>query len=140
CGERCGGAHREHRRPGRRPGRTVNVESAVGGRVPPYVGCPCPSNRRTLEAAFAMPAHQLAPDIPDESSPAGVLAEERAHLARSRAALRAMREHAESLSADVAGDRVSQEILQAALDQRIAALADHADAPLFFGRLDRSAD
>jgi DNA helicase IV len=102
-----------------------------------------------------MPAHHpLAPDIPDadthdrdtdrrdtgDRDAAEVLAAERAHLTRSRAALAAMREHAESLSSDAAGDWVSQEILQHALDQRIAALADHADTPLFFGRLDRSAD
>ncbi|PZG20170.1 HelD family protein [Nonomuraea aridisoli] len=79
-----------------------------------------------------MPASQLAPDIP-----ADVLAAEQAHLAASRAALKAMREHAQSLSADAAGDWVSQQILQSLLDQRVAALADHADTPLFFGRLDR---
>ena len=68
-----------------------------------------------------------------------VLEAERAHLAASRAALRAMREHAESLSADAAGDWVSREVLRGLLDQRIAALADHPDTPLFFGRLDRAA-
>ncbi|WP_433515001.1 HelD family protein [Nonomuraea sp. CA-143628] len=82
-----------------------------------------------------MPAHQLAPDIP-----ADVLAAEQAHLAESRAALQAMRLHAQSLSADAAGDWVSQQILQSLLDKRVAALADHPDTPLFFGRLDRSAD
>ncbi|GIH91800.1 HelD family protein [Planobispora siamensis] len=100
-----------------------------------------------------MPAHQLVPDIdpapsdpgrPGPSDPdlpaAEVLAAEREHLAVSRAALRAMREHAQSLSADAAGDWVSQQILQALLDQRVAALADHSGTPLFFGRLDRSAD
>ncbi|GAA2872286.1 AAA family ATPase [Streptosporangium fragile] len=85
-----------------------------------------------------MPAHQLAPDITDD--PAGTLAAERAHLAASRAALRAMREHARSLSSDAAGDWVSQQILQALLDQRVAALADHSGTPLFFGRLDRTGD
>ncbi|WP_214417117.1 HelD family protein [Sphaerisporangium fuscum] len=98
-----------------------------------------------------MPGHQLAPDISDEppassnedplpdgeADPADVLRAERAHLAASRAALRAMREHAQSLSADAAGDWVSQQVLQALLDQRVAALADHPDTPLFFGRLDR---
>ncbi|MEW9553797.1 AAA family ATPase [Nonomuraea sp. NPDC050783] len=79
-----------------------------------------------------MPAHQLAPDIP-----ADVLAAEQRHLAESRAALAAMRAHAQSLSADAAGDWVSQQILQSLLDQRVAALADHPDTPLFFGRLDR---
>ncbi|WP_327089077.1 AAA family ATPase [Nonomuraea sp. NBC_01738] len=78
-----------------------------------------------------MPAHQLAPDI---------LSAEQAHLRQSRAALQAMREHAQGLSSDAAGDWVSQQILQSLLDQRVAALADHADTPLFFGRLDRSAD
>ncbi|MFF0307176.1 HelD family protein [Streptosporangium sp. NPDC004379] len=112
-----------------------------------------------------MPAHQLAPDIadgpddpgrsgrsgrsghPDESGPgagadgadaATVLDAERRHLAVSRAALRAMREHAQSLSSDAAGDWVSQQVLQALLDQRVAALADHSGTPLFFGRLDRT--
>ncbi|MFI6602291.1 HelD family protein [Nonomuraea sp. NPDC050536] len=81
-----------------------------------------------------MPGHQLAPDIPSD-----VLAAEQAHLAESRQALQAMREHAQSLSADAAGDWVSQQILQSLLDQRVAALADHPDTPLFFGRLDRAA-
>ncbi|MEO3874533.1 AAA family ATPase [Nonomuraea sp. B12E4] len=81
-----------------------------------------------------MPAHQLAPDIPSD-----VLAAEQAHLAESRAALKAMRAHAQSLSADAAGDWVSQQVLQSLLDQRVAALADHPDTPLFFGRLDRDA-
>ncbi|MCG5219890.1 helicase domain-containing protein [Streptosporangium soli] len=100
-----------------------------------------------------MPAHQLSPDIqegepaPDPADhstdhpaddPEQVLAGERAHLATSRAALTAMREHAQSLSADAAGDWVSQQILQGLLDTRVAALADHPDTPLFFGRLDRS--
>lgn len=95
-----------------------------------------------------MPAHQLSPDITggpsgdgaDVTDPAEILAAEREHLAASRAALRAMREHARSLSSDAAGDWVSQQILQALLDQRVAALADHSGTPLFFGRLDRSAD
>ncbi|WP_157249109.1 HelD family protein [Nonomuraea typhae] len=82
-----------------------------------------------------MPAHQLAPDISND--PADVLAAEQAHLADSRKALQAMREHAQSLSADAAGDWVSQQVLQSLLDKRVAALADHPDTPLFFGRLDR---
>src|SRR4051812_3938649 len=76
---------------------------------------------------------ESAPSVPEE-----VLKAERAHLSASRTALRAMREHAQSLSADAASDWVSQEILQHALDQRVLALADHPDTPLFFGRLDRS--
>ncbi|MEV7007386.1 AAA family ATPase [Streptosporangium sp. NPDC051022] len=76
----------------------------------------------------------------DPTDPAEILIAEREHLAVSRAALRAMREHAQSLSSDAAGDWVSQQILQALLDQRVAALADHSGTPLFFGRLDRAAD
>ncbi|MFD0534485.1 AAA family ATPase [Actinomadura luteofluorescens] len=72
----------------------------------------------------------------DPSEPA-VLAAERAHLAESRAALRRMREHAEGLSADVAADWVSKQFLESLLDQRVEALADHPDTPLFFGRMDR---
>ncbi|TDD85225.1 HelD family protein [Actinomadura rubrisoli] len=64
------------------------------------------------------------------------LAAERAHLAESRAALRRMREHAAGLSADVAADWVSKQFLESLLDQRVAALADHPDTPLFFGRMD----
>ncbi|GAA4569933.1 HelD family protein [Planotetraspora kaengkrachanensis] len=70
--------------------------------------------------------------------PENVLEAERTHLAVSRAALTSMREHAQSLSADAAGDWVSQQILQGLLDQRVAALADHKDTPLFFGRLELS--
>ncbi|HEU5030677.1 MAG TPA: AAA family ATPase [Spirillospora sp.] len=66
-----------------------------------------------------------------------ILAADRAHLAESRSALRRMREHAESLSADVAADWVSKQFLESLLDQRVAALADHPDTPLFFGRMDR---
>ncbi|MGP4025592.1 HelD family protein [Actinomadura sp. 3N407] len=69
-----------------------------------------------------------------------VLAAERAHLAESRAALRRMREHARSLSADVAADRVSRQFLESLLDRRVAALADHAGTPLFFGRMDRDGE
>ena len=83
-----------------------------------------------------MPAHQLSPEISDE---AHVLAAEQAHLAESRLALSTMRAYAASLSADAAGDLVSQQVLQALLDKRVAALADHSHTPLFFGRLDRSA-
>ncbi|GAA2725353.1 AAA family ATPase [Actinocorallia aurantiaca] len=65
---------------------------------------------------------------------------ERAHLGKAREALRGMREHAESLSADAAGDWVSRQVLESLLDQRVRALADHPDTPLFFGRLDHRSD
>ncbi|WP_314174918.1 HelD family protein [Streptomyces winkii] len=65
------------------------------------------------------------------------LDDERAHLAASRAALRAMREDAESLDiTDVAANWVNAEALRAGLDARIRSLADLAHTPLFFGRLD----
>ncbi|WP_246530949.1 HelD family protein [Streptomyces bathyalis] len=65
------------------------------------------------------------------------LDDERAHLAASRAALRAMREDAESLDiTDVTANWVNAEVLRAGLDARIRSLADLAHTPLFFGRLD----
>ncbi|MFC0042656.1 HelD family protein [Actinomadura rayongensis] len=64
------------------------------------------------------------------------LAAERAYLTDARAALRRMREHAEAQSADTAADWVSRQFLESLLDQRVAALADRPDAPLFFGRMD----
>ncbi|MFF9286985.1 HelD family protein [Streptomyces griseosporeus] len=65
------------------------------------------------------------------------LARERAHLAESRAALRAMREDVESLDIrDVTANWVNAEVLSRQIDERIKALADLSDTPLFFGRLD----
>ncbi|WP_329117709.1 HelD family protein [Streptomyces sp. NBC_01353] len=65
------------------------------------------------------------------------LARERAHLAGSRAALRAMREDAESLDIrDVTANWVNAVVLQAQIDDRIKSLADLSHTPLFFGRLD----
>ncbi|MEU2788849.1 AAA family ATPase [Streptomyces sp. NPDC007100] len=71
---------------------------------------------------------------PDQQDP---LERERAHLAASRAALRAMRQDAEALNiADVTANWVNAEVLQGEVDARIKALADLAHTPLFFGRLD----
>ncbi|OEV26680.1 AAA family ATPase [Streptomyces nanshensis] len=65
------------------------------------------------------------------------LDDERAHLAASRAALRAMREDAEALDiTDVAANWVNAEVLRAGIDARVRSLADLAHTPLFFGRLD----
>ncbi|MGW2417813.1 HelD family protein [Streptomyces sp. NPDC001709] len=65
------------------------------------------------------------------------LARERSHLAGSRAALRAMREDVESLDIrDVTANWVNAEVLAHQIDERIKALADLSDTPLFFGRLD----
>nr|BFD84159.1 AAA family ATPase [Streptomyces sp. Xyl84] len=65
------------------------------------------------------------------------LARERSHLAASRAALRAMREDVQSLDIrDVSANWVNAEVLARQIDERIKALADLSDTPLFFGRLD----
>ncbi|MEV1079436.1 UvrD-helicase domain-containing protein [Streptomyces sp. NPDC050211] len=65
------------------------------------------------------------------------LSRERSHLASSRAALRAMREDVESLDiSDVTANWVNAEVLAHQIDERIKALADLSDTPLFFGRLD----
>nr|WP_225097947.1 UvrD-helicase domain-containing protein [Streptomyces sp. CoH27] len=65
------------------------------------------------------------------------LARERAHLSASRAALRAMREDVEALDIkDVAANWVNAQVLSRQIDERIKALADLSDTPLFFGRLD----
>jgi DNA helicase IV len=73
---------------------------------------------------------------PGENS---VIADERAHLTRSREFLHLMRENALTLAQNpMAGDRVSLEYLKADLYRRAEALKDLPDAPLFFGRLDYS--
>lgn len=65
------------------------------------------------------------------------LSRERGHLASSRAALRSMREDVESLDiSDVTANWVNAEVLAHQIDERIKALADLSDTPLFFGRLD----
>ncbi|GIJ23363.1 HelD family protein [Micromonospora lutea] len=80
-----------------------------------------------------------AQEIPPPYGLADELAEERAHLTRSRAALRRMRERAEALFATgdkVAGDAYTAEQLGRHLARRVAELADDPRTPLFFGRLD----
>ncbi|MFI9822796.1 HelD family protein [Streptomyces sp. NPDC052013] len=70
-------------------------------------------------------------------SSADPLSRERAHLAASRSALRAMREDVEALDiSDVTANWVNAQVLQHQIEQRIKALADLSDTPLFFGRLD----
>lgn len=64
---------------------------------------------------------------------------EATHLAESRAALRSMRDETLALRAQ-GGNAVSTEVLHAAIQARAAALLDHPDVPLFFGRLDYSRD
>lgn len=90
-----------------------------------------------------MPAHAHAhvPSDPHSTDADGTgttdpLARERAHLASSRSALRAMREDVEALDIrDVTANWVNAIVLQAQIDDRIKALADLSHTPLFFGRL-----
>lgn len=83
-----------------------------------------------------MPAHAPETTHADPSAPGDPLGRERAHLAASRSALRAMREDVESLDIrDVTANWVNAIVLQAQIDDRIKALADLAHTPLFFGRL-----
>ncbi|KAB2352679.1 HelD family protein [Actinomadura rudentiformis] len=89
----------------------------------------------TAEHEITEAEHEII-EAEQEITEAQTLAAERAHLAESRAALRRMREHTAALSADVAADWVSKQILESQLELRVAALADHPDAPLFFGRMD----
>jgi DNA helicase IV len=80
----------------------------------------------------AVPSHAPIQEQTDDP-----LQRERNHLSSSRAALRAMREDVEALDiADVTGNWVNAKVLAAQIDDRIKALADLADTPLFFGRLD----
>lgn len=80
-----------------------------------------------------MPASVPAP----VSGPLDPLARERAHLTESRSALRAMREDVEALDIkDVTANWVNSLVLGRQIEDRIKALADLADTPLFFGRLD----
>ncbi|MEU2281971.1 ATP-binding domain-containing protein [Streptomyces sp. NPDC013178] len=74
---------------------------------------------------------------PAHDSPDGPLGRERAHLSASRSALRAMREDVEALDiSDVTANWVNAQILERQIGERIKALADLSDTPLFFGRLD----
>ncbi|MGW8362775.1 HelD family protein [Streptomyces wedmorensis] len=76
-------------------------------------------------------------DPRDPLDPLDPLARERAHLTESRSALRAMREDVEALDIkDVTANWVNSLVLGRQIEDRIKALADLADTPLFFGRLD----
>ncbi|MGW0711359.1 HelD family protein [Streptomyces sp. NPDC002643] len=80
------------------------------------------------------PADATGTEVTDAVDP---LSRERSHLASSRSALRAMREDVEALDIrDVTANWVNAEALAHQIDERIKALADLSDTPLFFGRLD----
>ncbi|MFD9218476.1 HelD family protein [Streptomyces sp. NPDC060064] len=91
-----------------------------------------------------MPAHIPEPTEPSSAEPGSLdpdsvdpLGRERAHLADSRAALRAMREDVQALDIrDVTANWVNAAVLGAQIEERIKALADLSHTPLFFGRLD----
>ncbi|MFF4901037.1 HelD family protein [Streptomyces sp. NPDC001068] len=85
---------------------------------------------------MSTPAHDPLTGPPAQPA-ADPLSRERSHLAGSRSALRAMREDVESLDiSDVTANWVNAEVLARQIDERIKALADLSDTPLFFGRLD----
>ncbi|REE61673.1 DNA helicase IV [Streptomyces sp. 3212.3] len=86
---------------------------------------------------MSSPSAPSAPDPLSAPSSPDPLTRERSHLARSRAALRAMREDVENLDiSDVTANWVNAEVLARQIDERIKALADLSHTPLFFGRLD----
>ncbi|MGY4977646.1 HelD family protein [Streptomyces sp. 900105755] len=87
---------------------------------------------------MSTPAHDPLADACSGPHPGpDPLSRERSHLAESRAALRAMREDVESLDiSDVTANWVNAEVLARQMEERIKALADLSDTPLFFGRLD----
>ncbi|MFE1177052.1 HelD family protein [Streptomyces sp. NPDC058773] len=90
---------------------------------------PSHAHHPTTEPRTDSPRPQPASDDP--------LQREKAHLAASRSALRAMRADAEALNiTDVTANWVNAEVLQGEIDARIKALADLSHTPLFFGRLD----
>ncbi|NEC89033.1 ATP-binding domain-containing protein [Streptomyces sp. SID12501] len=77
------------------------------------------------------------PDLVSDPVSDGPLGRERSHLSDSRAALRAMREDAESLDIkDVTANWVNAAVLSRQIGERIKTLADLSHTPLFFGRLD----
>ncbi|GAA2489469.1 AAA family ATPase [Streptomyces thermolineatus] len=105
--------------------------------MPTHVHAPDPVSGpapRSPHAPVPDPVHDPASDPASDDGPLG---RERAHLAASRAALRAMRADAEALDiSDVTANWVNAAALRHQIELRIAALADLAHTPLFFGRLD----
>lgn len=117
--------------------------------MPAHVPAPStplpPSTSPTAAQSDEAPRPDEAPQ-PDEAPrpdggpgavDGGPLGRERAHLAASRSALRAMREDVQALDIrDVTANWVNAAVLEAQIDERVKALADLAHTPLFFGRLD----
>jgi DNA helicase IV len=91
-----------------------------------------PSHVPEPETTAEQPPHDREPRAARDP-----LERERTHLAASRAALRGMREDAESLDIrDVTANWVNAAVLEAQIAERIKSLADLSHTPLFFGRLD----
>lgn len=100
----------------------------------PAPRCRPPGSHPPRSAFGGTPLSRPPTPVPVADDP---LARERSHLAGSRAALRAMREDAESLDIkDVTANWVNAEVLARQIGERIKSLADLSDTPLFFGRLD----
>ena len=101
---------------------------------------PADAGPAAVETATADKAGKAGTSTVDsENSEDSVIADERAHLKRSREFLHLMRENVLGLAQNpMAADRVSLEYLKADLYRRAEALKDLPDAPLFFGRLDYS--
>ncbi|NJP99974.1 HelD family protein [Streptomyces zingiberis] len=126
------------RRPAPPVGGTVTPVTAPGDEAAVLSTAPA-HGTGPASAPPGPPGHGAGPGEPPggEPDPAGPLARERAHLDASRAALRAMRAEVEGLDiSDVTANWVNAAVLQAQIDNRVKALADHAGTPLFFGRLD----
>ncbi|SDN92739.1 DNA helicase IV [Actinacidiphila guanduensis] len=131
----------------RKPFTEPTVEPHVAPHVEP-LEAPTDTSTQPRAAAAGTTGTSTRPrqGTPDTDSPArppqgtpapGPLERERAHLAASRAALKAMRHDVEALDiSDVTGNWVNAKILAGEIEARIKALADLAGTPLFFGRLD----
>ncbi|MCF2529418.1 HelD family protein [Yinghuangia soli] len=97
---------------------------------------PAPEPSRDTRAD-SRPDARTGPAVDPAADPGAALAAERDHLAASRACLRRMREETQALDlTDVGGNEVSNKQVRHLIEGRIASLADLADAPLFFGRID----
>ncbi|GKQ36515.1 DNA helicase [Streptomyces sp. A012304] len=99
--------------------------------------CRRPDGNRTASRNPPFRRFRMPGGTPLATSVNDPLTRERTHLAASRAALRAMRQDVESLDiSDVTANWVNAEVLARQMAERIKALADLSDTPLFFGRLD----
>src|SRR6266508_1595204 len=80
------------------------------------------------------PAEPLGRAMSDQGLPD--IRAEQAYLDDARGCLAAMRESVRRLK-PLAGDKVSNEYLEATIARRLRSLEDDPELPLFFGRIDR---